>query len=181
MERIPLCLRLADEELTGLLTVALPVYLPVAVHAGPPGDGDIVLVDHPGASAARRSIILPPRPLRLGIVLDRVAALLGAAPDADIVFGDFRLAADDLDLRRGDRLIRLTEKEAALLRCLHAAGGGPVERAVLLADIWGYADGLDTHTVETHVYRLRQKIEADPALPACILTDGSAYRLARSG
>ena len=74
--------------------------------------------------------------------------------------------------------MRLTDKEAAILSHLLAADG-VVGRDELLAGVWGYGEGVDTHTVETHVYRLRQKIEDDPAQASVLLTEAGGYRLNR--
>jgi DNA-binding response OmpR family regulator len=74
--------------------------------------------------------------------------------------------------------IRLTEKEAAILKYLYRAGQKSVSRETLLGEVWGYNAGVTTHTLETHVYRLRQKIEKDPRKEATILvTDQGGYRL----
>ena len=61
--------------------------------------------------------------------------------------------------------VRLTEKETAILRYLYRAGQKPVSRETLLQEVWGYNSGVTTHTLETHVYRLRQKVEKDAANP----------------
>ena len=76
----------------------------------------------------------------------------------------------------GTRL-RLTEKETAILRFLYRAGPQVVGRDVLLREVWGYNSGVSTHTLETHIYRLRKKIEADPAHARVLVTDAGGYRL----
>jgi DNA-binding response OmpR family regulator len=76
------------------------------------------------------------------------------------------------------RKIRLTEKETNILKYLYRAGEKPVGREELLAEVWGYNAGVTTHTLETHVYRLRQKIESDPANARLLLTEAGGYRLA---
>ena len=73
--------------------------------------------------------------------------------------------------------IRLTDKEASILKYLFRAGDRPVARDVLLNEVWGYNAGVTTHTLETHIYRLRQKIEKDPAQAAILITDRGGYRL----
>ena len=76
-----------------------------------------------------------------------------------------------------NRKVRLTDKECRILKYLLRANAAPVNRATLLADVWGFNSGVTTHTLETHIYRLRQKMEADPANPQLLLTDRGAYRL----
>jgi DNA-binding response OmpR family regulator len=73
--------------------------------------------------------------------------------------------------------VRLTEKESSILRYLYRAGQRPVSREKLLQEVWGYNSGVTTHTLETHIYRLRQKIERDAAAPALLLTEASGYKL----
>jgi DNA-binding response OmpR family regulator len=73
---------------------------------------------------------------------------------------------------------RLTEKEADLLRLL--ASGHPVQREELLEKVWGYRADLETHTLETHIYRLRQKIEADATAPQYLITVEGGYQLCRA-
>jgi len=75
-----------------------------------------------------------------------------------------------------ESVVTLTDTEARLLACLLDAAGEDVERDVLLQRVWGYRPGLETHTLETHIYRLRKKIEADPANPSRIVTSGDGYK-----
>ena len=76
-----------------------------------------------------------------------------------------------------NRKLQLTDKEAAILRYLYRAGGKTVLRQVLLNEVWGYNSAMTTHTLETHIYRLRQKIELDPSKPQLLLTESGGYRL----
>ena len=89
----------------------------------------------------------------------------------------FRPSAKLLMEPARNRKIRLTEKESAILKYLYRAGGRPVGRQVLLNEVWGYNSAVTTHTLETHIYRLRQKIEPDPANARLLLTEGGGYRL----
>ena len=74
------------------------------------------------------------------------------------------------------RKVRLTEKETNILKFLHASSG-TVPRDILLHEVWGYSPAVATHTLETHIYRLRKKIEQDPANAQILLTEGGGYRL----
>jgi len=73
--------------------------------------------------------------------------------------------------------IRLTEKEAAIIKYLYRAGQRVITRDVLLEEVWGYNSGVTTHTLETHVYRLRQKIERDPSHSEILVTESGGYKL----
>ena len=75
-----------------------------------------------------------------------------------------------------NKKIRLTEKETAILKYLYRASDA-VGRDTLLGEVWGYNAGVTTHTLETHVYRLRQKIERDPSKAEILVTDQGGYRL----
>ncbi|MGE3145683.1 MAG: helix-turn-helix domain-containing protein, partial [Pseudorhodoplanes sp.] len=88
----------------------------------------------------------------------------------------FRPSAKLLTGAKGNK-VRLTEKETAILRYLYRAGEKPVSREMLLQEVWGYNSGVTTHTLETHVYRLRQKVEKDAANPAILVTDAGGYKL----
>ncbi len=101
------------------------------------------------------------------MLLARIRAQLRqheASEDAVFTIGPytFRPSAKMLLSPKGNK-IRLTEKETAILRYLYRAGQRPVSRETLLQEVWGYNSGVTTHTLETHVYRLRQKVEKDAA------------------
>jgi len=76
----------------------------------------------------------------------------------------------------GARRIRLTEKEANILKFL-AAAGRTVPRETLLHEVWGYSPAVTTHTLETHIYRLRRKIEENPGRAKILVTEDGGYRL----
>ena len=124
------------------------------------------------------------KPFKLGALLGVMRAQLrqhAQSSEATLAIGPYTLhpAARFLqDNVRRRRRLRLTEKEVALLQYLHGAGGTVVPREELLARVWGYGEGVSTHTLETHIYRLRQKIEPDPAMARHLLTEDGGYRLA---
>jgi len=89
----------------------------------------------------------------------------------------FRPGAKLLTDQSGRRKVRLTEKETAILKYLYRAGDRAIGRDTLLDEVWGYNAGVTTHTLETHVYRLRQKIERDPARAEILVTEAGGYRL----
>jgi DNA-binding response OmpR family regulator len=122
------------------------------------------------------------KPFRLNELLARLRAQLRSfenSEDAVFTIGPytFRPAAKQLLEPVRNKRIRLTDKETAILKFLYRAGGKPVARQVLLGEVWGYNAAVTTHTLETHVYRLRQKIEPDPQISTLLLTEGGGYRL----
>ncbi len=122
------------------------------------------------------------KPLRMGRLIDRIKQLhAGQAPghkEAFLKVGAYELdPLNNLLLRGEDDTIRLTEKETAILRLLHDHKGQTLARQKLLDEVWGYAKNVETHTLETHIYRLRQKIEDDAGEPKILLTEESGYRL----
>jgi DNA-binding response OmpR family regulator len=122
------------------------------------------------------------KPFRFAVLLARIRAQLRSHEHSEgAVFRlgayEFRPAAKML-VDESQRKIRLTEKETNILKYLYRAGEKPVSREELLAEVWGYNAGVTTHTLETHVYRLRQKIEPDPSNARLLLTEAGGYRLA---
>ena len=175
-----------------LLDDALPERVrTVLVHEMARHGVQITVCDHDGGGAFDlRDFMAGARP-RLGAMVDAVRDYVtrrAALPDA-VRVGPFmfspadyclRMATPDRDGARvdgGD--IRLTEKERDLLWVLLQANGAFVARDVLLDQVWGFVRGVETHTLETHIYRLRQKIELDPSHPLLLQTDGDGegYRL----
>jgi DNA-binding response OmpR family regulator len=122
------------------------------------------------------------KPFRLGILLARLRAQLRQheqSEDAVFTVGpySFRPAAKLLVHTESQQKVRLTEKETAILKYLYRAGDKTVGRDQLLGEVWGYNAGVTTHTLETHVYRLRQKIEADPSNAEILVTEPGGYKL----
>ncbi len=122
------------------------------------------------------------KPFRFAVLLARIRAHLRQyelSEDATFQIGAYTFIpnAKMLQSESGVKL-RLTEKETAILQYLNRAKGEVVSRDDLLRDVWGYNANVTTHTLETHIYRLRQKIESDPANATLLLTDAGGYRLA---
>ena len=122
------------------------------------------------------------KPYKFAVLLARIRAQLRSAEQSEAAVYrlgayEFRPAAKML-LDPQQKKIRLTEKETNILKYLYRAGEKPVSREELLAEVWGYNAGVTTHTLETHVYRLRQKIEPDPANARLLLTEQGGYKLA---
>jgi DNA-binding response OmpR family regulator len=122
------------------------------------------------------------KPFRLGVLLARMRAQLRQHEQSeDAVFSigryTFRPSAKLLLDTEGNKKIRLTEKETSILKYLFRSGDKVVRREVLLDEVWGYNAGVATHTLETHIYRLRQKIERDPANATLLVTEPGGYRL----
>jgi DNA-binding response OmpR family regulator len=126
------------------------------------------------------------KPFRLSVLLARLRAQLRIfenSEDAILMIGPyaFRPSTKLLqDVAKGRR-IRLTEKEASILKFLYRAGTRSVPRQILLNEVWGYNAAVTTHTLETHIYRLRQKIEPDPANARLLVTESGGYRLDPEG
>ncbi|MFG1425477.1 response regulator transcription factor [Roseixanthobacter glucoisosaccharinicivorans] len=148
---------------------------PVIMLTGHDTDSDTIL----GLEAGANDYIA--KPFRFAVLLARLRAQMRsheASEDAVFAIGpySFRPGAKMLVTDRGSK-IRLTEKETAILRYLYRAGKSPVARETLLQEVWGYNSGVTTHTLETHIYRLRQKIEPDPSAPTLLATQAGGYKL----
>ena len=121
------------------------------------------------------------KPFKFAVLLARIRAQLRqheASEDAIFQIGPytFRPSAKMLVSERGSKL-KLTEKETAILRFLYRAGQKVVSRDILLQEVWGYNATVTTHTLETHVYRLRQKIEPNPSSARILITEPGGYKL----
>ena len=151
------------------------VKSPIIMLTGHDTDADEIL----GLDAGANDYIT--KPFRLNVLLARLRAQLRQheqSEDAVFSIGPYTFQpAAKLLLDREERKIRLTEKETAILKFLYRAGEKVVGRDTLLGEVWGYNAGVTTHTLETHVYRLRQKIEADPSNARILVTETGGYRL----
>jgi DNA-binding response OmpR family regulator len=150
--------------------------MPILMLTGADGEQDIVR----GLDSGANDYIA--KPFRVSELMARLRAQLRVFDNSeDAVFSvgpyTFRPSAKMLLDAARNRKIRLTEKEAAILKYLYRAGGRPVGRQILLNEVWGYNSAVTTHTLETHIYRLRQKIEPDPSNARLLVTEGGGYRL----
>ncbi len=153
------------------------INAPVIMLTGADTEGDTVL----GLDWGANDYVT--KPFKMGLLLSRIRAQLRQYDRSEggiLTIGPytFRPAAKIMiDTVNGDRKIRLTEKETAILKYLFRAGETVIGRDVLLNEVWGYDSGVTTHTLETHVYRLRQKIERDPSNAEILITEPGGYRL----
>jgi DNA-binding response OmpR family regulator len=151
------------------------VKCPVVMLTGHATDSDTIL----GLDSGANDYIA--KPFKLPVLLARIRAQLRQHEQSeDAVFGigpyTFKPAAKLL-LDEAEKKIRLTEKETNILKYLYRANSNVVARDVLLHEVWGYNAGVTTHTLETHIYRLRQKIEPDPSNARILVTEPGGYRL----
>jgi DNA-binding response OmpR family regulator len=121
------------------------------------------------------------KPFRFSVLLARIrAALRQHDQSEDVVFtiGPYSFHPAQKFLENGDgSKIRLTDKETSILKYLYRQGPKTIGRDVLLKEVWGYNNRVTTHTLETHIYRLRQKIERDPSNARLLVTEEGGYRL----
>ena len=152
------------------------VKCPVLILTRSNSDADTVL----GLDAGATDYIT--KPFKFPVLLARIRAQLRQhelSEDAVFSIGPytFKLARKLLLTEHGKQ-IRLTEKETNILKFLYQAKKRVVQRDTLLHEVWGYNPGVTTHTLETHIYRLRQKIETDPSNSSLLVTENGGYRLA---
>lgn len=123
------------------------------------------------------------KPLRLGHIIARLQFYLQATPRTHVVpvlFGPYRFEPHNRQvvIEENGVVIRLTEKETALLEQLGHSNAA-VTRENLLATIWGYSDQIDTHTLETHIYQLRRKLDPQGTGVNWLVNEQGSYRLNR--
>jgi len=156
------------------------VAAPIVMLTGNDRDTDEIL----GLNSGANDYVT--KPFRFAVLLARLRAHLRSfeqSEDAIYQIGPFefkpafkRLTPKEVDGKQ-PRDIRLTEKETNILKYLYRAGGKPVSREELLEEVWGYNSGVTTHTLETHVYRLRQKIEPEKGTATLLVTEPGGYRI----
>lgn len=151
------------------------VRCPIIMLTANDGEADQIL----GLEAGANDYVT--KPFKFNVLLARIRAhLRNHAQSEDAVFKigqyTFRPSAKLLSGPQNTK-VRLTEKETSILKFLYRAGDKVVGRDVLLHEVWGYNPAVTTHTLETHIYRLRQKIEKDPAHAKLLVTESGGYRL----
>ena len=152
------------------------VKSPILMLTGQDSDSDTIL----GLDSGANDYVT--KPFKFAVLLARIRAQLRQheqSEDAVFSIGPYTFQPSMKLLTDDDgKKVRLTEKECNILKYLYRAGGAVVGRDVLLHEVWGYNAGVTTHTLETHIYRLRQKIEVDPSVTRLLMTEQGGYRLA---
>ncbi len=151
------------------------IKTPVLMLTGHDTDSDTIL----GLDAGANDYVT--KPFKFPVLLARIRAQLRQheqSEDAVFQMGPYTFKpAQKMLLDAKDKKIRLTEKETNILKYLYRASASVVARDVLLHEVWGYNAGVTTHTLETHIYRLRQKIETDPSNARLLVTESGGYKL----
>lgn len=152
------------------------IKCPIIMLTGMDGDADTIL----GLESGANDYVT--KPFKFAVLLARIRAHLRQheqSEDAVFTIGDFtfRPANKMLIHNENAQKVRLTEKETSILKFLYRAGDKVVSRDILLNEVWGYNVAVTTHTLETHVYRLRQKIEDDPSNAKLLVTEPGGYKL----
>ncbi|MBF9039695.1 response regulator [Rhodobacterales bacterium LSUCC0387] len=151
------------------------IKCPIVMLTGHDSDADTIL----GLDAGANDYVT--KPFKFSVLQARIRAQLRQheqSEDAIFQLGPYTFKPAVKLLETEDKKkIRLTEKETNILKFLYRAQDGVVARDVLLHEVWGYNAGVTTHTLETHIYRLRQKIEPDPSNVQFLVTEGGGYRL----
>ena len=148
---------------------------PIILLTGHDSDSDEIL----GLESGANDYVT--KPFRFSVLLARIrAALRQHDQSEDVVFTigpySFQPATKLLEAQDGGK-VRLTDKETSILKYLYRQGPKTITRDVLLKEVWGYNNRVTTHTLETHIYRLRQKIERDPSNARLLVTEEGGYRL----
>ena len=149
--------------------------MPIIMLTGAAEEGDVVS----GLDAGANDYIA--KPFRVKELIARLQAqlrLFDNSEDAVFTIGKFSFRPASKSLIGADKKrIRLTAKEVDILKFLYRHAKRVVSRQTLLDEVWGYNASVTTHTLETHVYRLRQKIEVDPTNCRLLMTAPGGYRL----
>ena len=129
------------------------------------------------------------KPFSLRELMARIRAQLRRAygelssMDADLLYvGDLVIDQTRAQVRQGDQVINLTPTEFRLLVYLARHPGMVLTRTQIVEEVWGFSADIDSErTINVHIRRLREKVEADPSRPSLILTvPGIGYRLVQS-
>ncbi len=138
-----------------------------------------VKADFAHTDPSRWSIVK--KPLRIDVLLSTIRTIVSKFKD----FEDTLTLCGRCTLRpksgvftnSNGKSVKLTDKEIKIVRFLYKSYGLAISKEKLLKNVWGYSEKITTHTLETHIYRLRQKIEVNPQKPSIILTTVKGYHL----
>lgn len=147
---------------------------PVIMLTGQTSESDTIL----GLESGANDYVA--KPVQFSVLLARIRAHLRQHDHSEAVLlkvGPYTFQPSMKMLVCDDRKVRLTDKESSILKYLYRAGEQVVPREILLREVWGYSAEATTHTVETHIYRLRQKMERNPSRAEILVTEDAGYRL----
>ena len=151
------------------------VKCPIIILITDDADTDTIL----GLDAGANDYVC--KPFKFFVLLARIRAQLRQheqSENATFSLGPYTFKpASKILITENEEKVRLTEKETNILKFLYRSKDGMVARDVLLHEVWGYNANVTTHTLETHIYRLRQKIELDPRNARLLITEQGGYRL----
>lgn len=152
------------------------ITIPIVMLTANVSEADTIL----GLDAGANDYVT--KPFKFGVLLARIRAHLRQhliSEDASYPIGHYTFKPGEKLLinPETEEKVRLTEKETAILKFLKRADGAIISRDQLLDEVWGYNSNVTTHTLETHIYRLRQKIETDPSKAKIIITEHGGYSL----
>jgi hypothetical protein len=183
------------EQAESLCAALRPLWPEASFHSDFPGSADHILLlgnakidtekndnsavwqlQKTGDETQSNADYLIQSPIRLAALVQKIKEQ--TARHRILELGDYRLDQGQRRWMAGtNEPIDLTEKEVALLSYLAVQHPTPATREDLLREVWKYADGADTHTIETHLYRLRQKIEQNPGDPTIVVSTKQGYIL----
>ena len=122
------------------------------------------------------------KPFKINVLVAKIRSNIRQFEQSEFAilrFGRFSFKPGDKILLNNSSKeeVRLTDKETAIIKLLYLSGGEVVTRATLLEEVWGYNTTLTTHTLETHIYRIRQKVGNTSSGQDFIATESEGYRM----
>ncbi len=122
------------------------------------------------------------KPFFLSVFLDTIKSSINIfenSEDGNLEFNNYILYPSRKEVlnMRNNELTKLTEKEVSIIKYLYKNKDKVVGKNDLMCEVWGYSADATTHTVETHIYRLRQKVEQENIAAQLILTSDGGYQL----
>lgn len=122
------------------------------------------------------------KPIKLSTFLERLKSCINIYENSHsgyLHFGHYTLKPIKKEIfnKKTEETVKLTEKEVAIIKYLYKSQDKIVGKNELLEHVWGYNPDVTTHTIETHIYRLRQKVEHDNVDEQLIITTEGGYRL----
>ena len=122
------------------------------------------------------------KPLRLSHLLNQIKSGINVfenSADGFLHFGEYELHPVDKDILNTvtGKTAKLTEREVSIIQYLYKSRGKAVPKNELLQNVWEYSGDVTTHTIETHIYRLRKKVEQETAGAQIVSAEEGGYRL----